>query len=48
MRPKRNLRSNLGRFMQQILEVAAAAQRPLALDYKWLLLPTYLSVSWDC
>ena len=48
MRPKRNLRSNLDRFIQQILEVAAAAQRPLALDYKWLLLPTYLSVSWDC
>ena len=48
MRPRRNLRSNLDRFIQQILEVAAAAQRPLALDYKWLLLPTYLSVSWDC
>ena len=48
MRPKRNLRSNLDRFIQQILDVAAAAQRPLALDYKWLLLPTYLSVSWDC
>ena len=45
MRPKRNLRSNLDRFIQQILDVAAAAQRPLALDYKWLLLPTYLSVS---
>ena len=48
MRLKRNLRSNLDRFIQQILEVAAAAQRPLTLDYKWLLLPTYLSVSWDC
>ena len=48
MRPKRNLRSNLGRFMWQILEVAAAAERQLTLDYKWLLLPTYLSVSWDC
>ena len=48
MRPKRNLRSNLDRFIQQILEVAAAAERQLTLDYKWLLLPTYLSVSWDC
>ena len=48
MRPKRNPRSNLGRFMRQILEVAAAAERQLTLDYKWLLLPTYLSVSWDC
>ena len=38
MRPKRNLRSNLGRFIRQIWETAAAAQHPLDIDYKWLLL----------